>query len=188
MEHTYIYHDHLETSRLYTRFLTPEDVSVWKRFFKDEDAIAFLIDDGFNTYEEKATHWMYRQLQRYKDNRYGLQALIHRQTNEFIGQCGLLLQEVDGIIETEVGYHILKQYWGQGFAPEAARCFIRFAFDNNLSNSVISIIDRNNVKSQRVAEKNGLKREKQTRWNNREVYIYRIHQSDGPLEVKGVKL
>ena len=87
----------------------------------------------------------------------------------------MLTQEVDNIIEIEVGYHIFKKYWGKGFAPEAAKLFIDYAFENDLTNSVISVIDVGNIKSQKVAEKNGLTREKQTKYSDGEdVYIYRI--------------
>ena len=91
-----------------------------------------------------------------------------------IGQCGLMIQEVDGVAELEVGYHIYKKYWGNGYAPEAAWLFLQFAFVHDLADSVISIIDTRNRKSMRVAGKNGLVREKQTRWMNLDVYIYRI--------------
>lgn len=174
---SYIYSDHLETERLYTRFLTPGDAVVWADFFKDKDAITYLSMHGFTKPEDQAANWLSRQLQRYQQQRYGLQALIHKQTGEMMGQCGLLLQKVDDISETEVGYHMFKKHWGQGYAPEAARRFIRFAFENNLSESVISIIHINNRNSQRVAEKNGLKREKQTRWNDLDVWVYRMDKA-----------
>ncbi|MDQ3072321.1 MAG: GNAT family N-acetyltransferase [Bacteroidota bacterium] len=116
-----------------------------------------------------------KQLDRYADQRFGLQAIIDKKSNTFIGQCGLLAQEVDGRSEIEVGYHVFKKYWGQGYAPEAARLFITYAFKNNLADSVISIIDVENIRSQKVAEKNGLKVDKQIKWvNGEDAYIFRI--------------
>ncbi|MFZ1677386.1 MAG: GNAT family N-acetyltransferase, partial [Saprospiraceae bacterium] len=143
-------------------------------FFKDEEAIELMPTYGLTTNKERATRWIEKQLDRYATNRMGHQALIDRNTNEFIGQAGLLVQEVDGITELEVGYHVFKKYWGQGYAPEAARLFLNYGFKNNLSDSIISIIDTRNLKSQRVADKNGLLREKQTTWSDLNVYIYRI--------------
>ncbi|WP_247237207.1 GNAT family N-acetyltransferase [Telluribacter sp. SYSU D00476] len=174
MNNSYTYQDQLESERLYTRFLVPEDAMAWAEFFEDTEAVAYLPDFCLDTAEEKAQYWINRQLGRYRENRYGLQALVHKQTGELIGQCGLLLQEVDGQTELEVGYHILPRYWGQGYAPEAARLFIDYAFEQGLAPSIISIIDIRNIKSQRVAEKNGLIREKQTRWADRDVYVYRL--------------
>jgi [ribosomal protein S5]-alanine N-acetyltransferase len=172
----YRYTDQLESPRLITRLLTPDDIEPWSHFFADKEAIELFPDFGLSTNEAKAKHWIDRQLNRYATQQYGLQALIEKTTGRFIGQCGLLTQEVDGTIETEVGYHIFKQYWGQGFAPEAAKLFIDYAFTNDLTSSVISIIDIRNDKSMRVAEKNGLVREKQTRWNYLDIYIYRTNR------------
>jgi len=169
----YQYKDHLQSDRLITRFLKDEDAVQWSSFFQDKEATelfpAFLLKPG----DDPAVHWISRQRDRYAGNRYGLQGLIEKTSGDLIGQCGLLLQEVDGIPELEVGYHIIKRYWGNGYAPEAARLFLDYALRVLQAPSVISIIDVRNVKSQRVAEKNGLKPEKQTQWNGLDVYIYR---------------
>jgi len=160
-----------------TRFLVPDDIARWAEFFTDKETTRFFPNLEGNTNEEKSEAWIEKQFTRYHENRLGLQALIHKQDKYFIGQCGLLTQEVDGIMETEVGYHLLKKYWGNGYAPEAARMFINFAFENHLADSVISIIDIGNRNSQRVAEKNGLKIDKQTKWRGLNVYIYRVRKN-----------
>jgi RimJ/RimL family protein N-acetyltransferase len=100
--------------------------------------------------------------------------LINKDTNEFVGQCGLLAQEVDGEQKVEVGYHIFKKHWGQGYAPEAAKLFIDYGFKNNQATSIISIINTGNVRSQKVAHKNSLTKIKQTTWSNLDVFIYQI--------------
>ncbi len=170
----YIYHDHLESERLVTRLLTTHDIVMWSNFFKDKEAVEFIPDFGFNSAEERSKHWIEKQTNRYSNNMFGLQALINKKTNEFIGQCGLLKQTVDGKTEIEVGYHLFKKYWGQGYATEAAKLFIDFAFQNGLADSIISIIETKNIKSQRVAVKNGLINEKQTVWTELDVFIFRI--------------
>lgn len=124
----------------------------------------------------RSQQWIEKQLKRYADNRFGLQAINDKHSGEFIGQCGLLAQEVDGIQEVEVGYHIFKNFRGKGYAPEAARLFIDYAFNNDLTESLISIIHVDNIKSQRVADKNRLTREKETSWSGLQVYIYRINK------------
>jgi RimJ/RimL family protein N-acetyltransferase len=156
-----------------------EDIPIWEDFFKDEEAVKFLFLQslGLNSNLEISAHIIEKQLARYAENRFGLQALINKSTNEFIGicgLCGLLAQEIDGINEIEVGYHILKKHWKQGYATEAAKIFINYAFENDLTSSVVSVIDVDNFKSRRVAEKNGLKIDKQTKWlDDEDVYIYR---------------
>jgi len=174
----FVYWDGLQTDRLFTRFLTIGDIPAWTDFFKDKEAIEFLSTFGYNSNEEMSRFWIEKQINRYKENRFGLQALIHKQTQAFIGQCGLITQAIDGKTEMEIGYHVFKKYWGQGFATEAAKCFIDYAFTNNLAPSIISIIDINNIKSQRVAGKNGLVKERQTRWAHHDVFVYRIYKEN----------
>ncbi len=175
---SYTYEDGLVTERLYTRFIVPDDAKEWARFFEDKEAMQYFWPSD-KSIQEQSNYWIERQLLRYKENRYGLQTLIHKQTNEFIGQCGLMLQEIDGKQELEVGYHIFKKHWGQGYAPEAARAFLHYGFEHRIASSIISIIDVRNINSQRVADKNGLKREKQIRWLEMDVFVYRM---EGPFK------
>jgi [ribosomal protein S5]-alanine N-acetyltransferase len=171
---TYIYHDKLESERLVTRFLTPEDVAIWAEFFRDRESIEFLPAFNVTSEEERSRFWVEKQLKRYAAETFGLQALISKQSGEFVGQCGLLIQELDGVTEVEVGYHILKNYRGQAYAPEAARLFINYAFDNRLTDSVVSIIHEKNEKSKKVAGKNGLVLEKTSKWAGLDACIYRV--------------
>lgn len=169
----YKYEENLETSRLKTRWLVAEDHVRWTSFLANKKATQFFPDYLTDQPAERAKEWIKRQLNRYAENKFGLQALIDKQTGAFIGQCGLLLQEIDGVSELEVGYHILPEYWGRGYAPEAASGFMHYAMINQLSDSIISIIHHQNTNSMRVAEKNGLKPDKQTKWNDLDVVIYR---------------
>jgi len=175
---SYQYEDNLESGRLITRFITLDDVPAWSEFFKDKEAIEYFPVMDLPDDEARARHWIERQLMRYANHKYGLQVLIEKKTNRFVGLCGLITQDLDGKEELEVGYHVFRKYWGQGFAPEAAKLFFDYAFNNNLSATVISIIHKDNIRSQRVAEKNGLKRDSETTWNNLEVFIYRVRKED----------
>jgi len=170
----YHYTDKLLSERIYTKFLTLKESILLSDFFENEEATKFIPKIEQKTNIEKAKFVIEKQLERYKSNTYGHQGLYLKKTDEFIGMCGLLTQLVDEKIELEVGYHILPKYWGNGYAPEAAKLFIDFAKRNKLNDSIISVIDIENFKSQRVAEKNGLINEKQTTYDNNEnVYIYR---------------
>ncbi len=171
---TYRYEDNLETTRLLTRKLVAEDYKTWSAFFDDPEATEFFPFLEPVSSEERAKWWIERQLARYREQRYGLQALIDKESGEMVGQCGLLAQDIDGKTELEVGYQIFKKHWGKGYATEAAVRFKQYGFDNEQADSIISIIDVNNVRSQRVAEKNGMTRGKQLHWWGMNVYIYRV--------------
>jgi len=80
------------------------------------------------------------------------------------------------IAELEVGYSLLPVFRNQGYATEAAGKCKDFAFENELSESLISIISITNAPSANVALKNGMHPEKQTIYNQNQVTIFRIHK------------
>ncbi|MDH7445773.1 GNAT family N-acetyltransferase [Aquimarina sp. 2201CG14-23] len=162
-----------ETERLLIRPLIDKDAAVWQEFIMDEVATKFFPDD-WKMKPEKSKEWIDFQLNRYKEQRYGLQALIDKKSGEFVGQCGLLLQNIDDKNEIEVGYHLISRYQGNGYAIEAANEFKKLCFENNLATSVISIIDIDNVASQKVAERNGMIRGVRTTYMDMDVFVYRI--------------
>ena len=86
----------------------------------------------------------------------GLWLLRLRDTGEFVGDCGLTPQQVDGSTEIEVGYHVRTAFQGRGLATEAASACRDFARDVLKAERLIAIIDPHNRPSQRVAEKLGL--------------------------------
>lgn len=174
----YIYTDGIHTERLITRFLQPNDYKIWIPFLSDPECIQFLPYYGIDDPAERAKHVIEKQLGRYNENRYGLQLLLDRKNNEPVGMCGLLLQDVEGKPELEVGYHLLREHWGKGYASEAAQAFKNFGFENNQADSIVSMIDVGNTKSQQVALHNGMKPEPTFHWMGFEINIYRITQVD----------
>lgn len=170
----YSYKEGLQSERLYTRKLTLGHVPAWAEFFKDPVATEFLGTHVKETHEESARVWIERQMNRYEDSLYGLQALHDKHTGEFIGLCGLIMQDMNGDMQLEVGYHILSRHWGKGYAPEAARLFIDYAFDELQKDTIISIIVVGNTKSERVAQKNGLWPERRVEWKGYDVNLFRM--------------
>jgi len=84
------------------------------------------------------------------------------ESGHFLGYCGLFaLDNVNGRAESELGYRLLPEYWGQGLASEAARAVVRDAWENQGLDRIISLIDPDNAASRRVAEKLGMRLEGQ---------------------------
>jgi len=73
-----------------------------------------------------------------------------------MGQCGLLLQTVNNKQRLEIGYSILPVFWERGYASEATQKCKVFAFKNRLANSLISVVHKQNVGSEKVAVRNGM--------------------------------
>ena len=99
-------------------------------------------------------------------------AVVIRDTGAFAGVCGLLVQEVEGTIEHEVGYHLLPDFHRQGIASEAARAVMDYAFAELGRRRVISIIMPDNAASIGVARKNGLRYERPAKFKSHDVGIY----------------
>ncbi|MDC1202616.1 GNAT family N-acetyltransferase [Salibacteraceae bacterium] len=92
-----------ESERLILRPLTTQDTGDWIHFMSDPLALKhFTIFDPRNA-SETAPAWIEKQLKRYEDGEYGMLAIIEKSSGSFVGQCGLLTQEVDGIRELEIG-------------------------------------------------------------------------------------
>lgn len=167
----------LVTERIVIRPLRLEDALSWTEFLNNPEATALFPPDMMAS-PDRAQIWIERQIQRYAAGQYGLAALIHRETGEFLGQCGLLAQVVDDQAELEVGYHLMPQHWHQGYATEAAQAFRDWGFEHGLADSIISIINQKNVASQAVATRNGMTRRKATVWRDIEVFVYRIQRAE----------
>lgn len=103
-------------------------------------------------------------------------ATIHKADHKLIGRCGLIPQLVDGQKEVEIGYLLAKEYWGRGLATEAAVAIRTYGFELGF-NRLISLIVPENIASQKVALKNGMKYEKDTSHAGIKHRVYAIHQN-----------
>lgn len=116
-------------------------------------------------------------LNQYEKYGYCFWKLLLRDGHEFVGIAGLLHQEIDGNVETEVSYRIKPQYWKRGFATEAARGCKEYAENVLNKNSLISIIHPENGASKCVAEKLGAIKTKVTTFLDTEHEIYVYHSA-----------
>lgn len=165
--------DKFESDRLRFRKVEPSDFALWLPFHQDPRTSEFW--EGLPSDPEEACQQdLNRTLFRYAHNLGGKMALISKATNEFIGQSGLLVQDVDGHHELEIAYSLLPKFWKQGYALEAARSCKAFAQENKLADSLISIIHEDNIPSQRVALKNGMQLDFATEYHGNPVHIFRV--------------
>ena len=112
---------------------------------------------------------------RYQSDGFCFWAVIRKTDEIFIGICGLLSQAIDGKNEIEVGYRLSNEFWNQGYGTEAAEGCIRYAKEKLKISSIISLIRPVNKQSIRVAEKNGLKFEKEAIFHELPHFVYRLY-------------
>jgi RimJ/RimL family protein N-acetyltransferase len=162
----------IETNRLCLREITFEDANDLLEIWGDPEAMR-LFPKTLDRDEMNA--WIERNLNRYAQYGHGIWAVIRRDDQQFVGDCGLVIQDVDGVEELEVGYHFKRLHWGQGFATEAARACMDYAFNQLGRRRIISMIRPENASSRRVAERNGLQIQKQIFWRGYQHFIYAIN-------------
>lgn len=170
--------DGQETDRLRFRLLQESDFDSWIDLFRDPTAGGFLGMADLSDPEDQCERWFEISKNRYENDRGGMNVLIDKTSNEMVGQCGLLIQDVDGIDELEVGYSILPKYRKKGYATEAARKCRDHGFENNFADSIISIIHIDNISSEEVARRNGMTKTKRTVYKGMPVNIYRITRDE----------
>jgi len=163
----------LETERLLLREFTPEDVDALAAVISDKETMRFYPEPRDRA---GVRSWIERNRCRYKDDGYGLWAMVLRASGEFIGDCGLTRQTVDESDEIEIGYHVRRDLWGRGYAPEAARACRDYGFVRLGAERLISLIRPENLPSRRVAEKIGLSLWKEVLWRDLPHCVYMIRR------------
>lgn len=143
----------IETDRLLLRELTPDDLPALRRLLQDDQAMV-AYEGAFS--DAEVQDWLDRQLARYQRWRFGLWAVLLRESGQVIGQCGLTMQPWKGQEVLEIGYLLERAHWHHGYATEAARACKDYAFATLDATEVCSIIRDTNLASQRVALRNGM--------------------------------
>lgn len=163
----------LETKRLLLRHQVLQDLDdLWALYCNPQ--ITKYIPDAPRSREEtrEELEWHMNGHPRFPE--LGLWATIHKETGKFIGRCGLLPWTIEGQQEVEVAYTIAQEYWGQGLATEAAQAILNYGFEKLNLSRLISVIDSENIASQRVAAKIGMTFEREARDEMGPFLIYSI--------------
>ena len=117
----------IETERLLLRPYTLDDFPALYEIMSDPETMQHY-PAPFDA--DRTRNWIAWNLDNYEKYGFGLWAVVLKETGEFIGDCGITLQNIDGEILPEIGYHIHKKYWRRGFGKEAARAVRDWGFRN----------------------------------------------------------
>lgn len=139
----------LETERLVLRMLRNEDFDDYAAMCADPEIMRFLGDrkpmnrnQAWRHMASIVGHWQLRG--------YGFFAVEEKATGRFVGRVGFWNPE--DWPDFEIGWTTVREHWGKGYATEAARACLSYAFTNLRRDYVTSLIDPNNAASIRVAE------------------------------------
>ena len=143
----------LETERLLLRKMTQTDYPALAAIIQDEQTM-YAYEGAFD--DKETQEWLDRQFVRYKEDGFGLWAAIHKDNDKMMGQAGLTWQKIGDEEIPEIGYLFNREWWGNGFATEAAIACKQYAFEQLGFCEVFSIVRDNNIPSMNVAIRNGM--------------------------------
>ena len=160
----------LETHRLILRFFREEDMDAMARLFANSDFMRFSL----GPYTRERTHTILQKFLSWEEAGLPSQfAVVLRENNQILGYCGFL-HHPELPNEVEIGYRLDPDYWNRGLITEAARAVRDYGFRDCKLSRVISLIHPENIPSRRVAEKNGMKVEKEITFRGFPTLVFAI--------------
>lgn len=134
----------IQTPRLFLREMTEDDDDALYRVLGDSD----IMQHYPHPFDEvRVRNWIARNIERYKTLGFGLWAVCLRDTGEMIGDCGLTMQVIHGVIRPEIGYHIRADQQRKGYAREAAAAVRDWTFRNTPFGEIYSYMKDTNTPS-----------------------------------------
>jgi ribosomal-protein-alanine N-acetyltransferase len=158
-----------ETDRLILRRLDEWDVDDIFAMRSDPEVMRFIRAPQ-NRIE--TVNWLNLVSSRWESDHIGFCAIVEKQNKKFIGWCGLWRLKETG--DLEIGYAIAKNAWGKGFATEAARAFLQYAFERLKPDKIVAVAEPENLFSRRVMEKLGMKFVRLGKFYNGELVQYAV--------------
>jgi len=143
----------LETERLILRKMNEGDYDDLYKVLGDPEIMKHY---PYSFDEERVRGWISRNMGRYAKDGFGLWAVCLKDTGEMIGDCGLTLQNIEGEMLPEIGYHIRADMQHKGYAREAALAVREWAFANTDYRALYSYCKYTNEPSIRTAESIGM--------------------------------
>ncbi len=165
------------TERLVIRPFIEADKQALISIISNPQVMRFSLK-GPITLEEAKEQLRDKNISFYENEDYGMLALVRKIDDVLIGYAGLLKQEIDGEQKIEISYRLHPDYWKQGFAIEATKAIVDYAFMMLKLKELIAIVDPDNIDSIKVAIKLGMKASKNTVFHGIPVMIYHLLISD----------
>jgi ribosomal-protein-alanine N-acetyltransferase len=158
----------IETARLQLRQFTIDDLEDLFRIYSNPEVMRYL---SVRTREQ--THAsLLRHIKQWEEYGFGMWAVVHKINGQLIGRCGLMF--LDNTPEVELGYVFAKPYWNMGLATEASKASLNYGFELLKLERIVAIAQPENVASQRVMQKVGMKYEKDAHYYNCDVVYYAL--------------
>jgi RimJ/RimL family protein N-acetyltransferase len=163
----------IETDRLELRPLTIADLGALHELYADPGAMRYAGGSTGSVEESEAR--LRRLIEHQERHGFSLWAVVERGSGNVIGDAGLVLLEHRGP-EIELGYRLKTPAWGKGYATEAAAAWIAYGFDELDLARIVGVTHPENVASQRILEKIGMRFERVTTYDGGPARLYAIER------------
>ncbi|WP_144198962.1 GNAT family N-acetyltransferase [Shewanella sp. KCT] len=162
----------LETERLVLREMTVKDAPFMLTLLNSQGFLDNIGDRGVRTLVQAENHLIEGPINSYQEHGYGMYCIELRQSGEPVGVAGLVNREqLPGI---DLGYALLPEFLGKGYAVEASRAVLAHAKALGLS-SLLAIVKEHNGPSRALLEKLGFECQELIAWGEGdEVLLYKI--------------
>jgi len=143
----------IETAHISLRPWGPADADAWYAVLQEPDLLKYFPDPKAPS-RRMADRYIEHHLEHWQAFGYGHWVVVTRDERRVVGWTGLeYLPELE---QTELAYLLSRSVWGHGYATEAARAAVRFAFEAVRLDELIALVHPENAASIRVAEKCGM--------------------------------
>ncbi len=142
--------DPLLTERLVIRPFRVEDAPFILRLLNEPSFIEFIADKGVRTLAQAEDYLRSGPLASYLTHGHGLCLVEHRETGNPMGMCGLIKR--DSLPEVDLGYAFVPEFWGLGYAREAAEACVAWGRDGLGLPGLLAIVTPGNLASIRLLE------------------------------------
>lgn len=138
----------IETERIFLRKMNQDDFDALYKVLADPEIMQHY---PYSFDEERVRAWIDRNVKRYEIFGFGLWAVCLKENGEMIGDCGLTMQNIGGVIKPEIGYHIRSDKQRKGYAKEAAIAVRDWTFKNTPFQQIFSYMKYTNEPSAKTA-------------------------------------
>lgn len=148
----------LATQRLRLRCLTLDDAAFILDLVNQPSWLENIGDKGVRDLDGARDYLRNGPLAMYAQHGFGLYCIERATDGATMGLCGLIRRNT--LDDVDIGYALLPQYWGQGYAREAAAATLRHAVQDVGLQRVVAITSPGNVSSARLLESLGFRFER----------------------------
>jgi ribosomal-protein-alanine N-acetyltransferase len=162
----------IETNRLILRPFMMGDITPAYEMDADEAVNRYTGESGKVTKKEVERRIVENVMGEYKKYGYGRLAVTLKSNGQFIGFAGL--KYLPNLKAVDIGYRLIPEYWGKGYATEASKACVKFAFETLNLTKIIAMVMPENKGSVRVLEKLGFTYEKEILDEGDLVWLYSL--------------